>query len=118
MANIAQTSLRGNGPVTVTTTASTASDTLVYAANTMQVLEIRNTTAGSLDVTIDGSGATTISPPGYGGTVDISTGKVISVGANATVLVNLDSISAYLQGTIAITNTGTAGQLVYALYGI
>ena len=46
MATIAQTSLRGNGPVTVTTTASTASDTLVYAANTMQVLEIRNTTAG------------------------------------------------------------------------
>jgi len=118
MANIAQTSLRGNGPVTVTTTASTASDTLVYVANTMQVLEIRNTTAGSLDVTIDGSGATTISPPGYGGTINIATGKVISVAANATVLVNLDSIGAFLQGTIAITNTGSAGQLVFALYGI
>lgn len=118
MATIAQTSLRGNGPVTVTTTISTASDTLVYTANVMQVLEVRNTTGGSLDVTIDGSGATTISPPGYGGTINIATGKLFSVGANATVLVNLDSISAFLQGTIAITNTGTPGQLVYALYSL
>ena len=118
MANITQTSLRGNGPVTVTTTpCSGTSDTLVYAPNTMQVLEIRNTTGGSLDVVIDGAGATTISPPGYGGTVDISTGKTITVPANDTVLVNLDSISAYLQGSIAITG-GTAGQIVFALYGI
>lgn len=118
MATIAQTSLRGNGPVTVTTTAgSGTTDTLVYAPNTMQILEIRNTTAGSINVTIDGSGATTISPQGYGGTVDISTGKQFSVGANATVIVNLDSISAFLQGNIAVSG-GTVGQLVYSLYGL
>lgn len=115
MATIAQTSMRSNGAATVTTTASTASDTLVYNQGSFQMLQIRNTTAGSLDVTIDGSGATTLTVPGYGGTLNISTGKTISVGANATVNVPLDSISAFLQGTIAITNTGTPGQLVYSL---
>lgn len=118
MATIAQTSMRSNGPATVTTTASTASDTLAYVANSFQMLQIRNTTVGSLDVTIDGSTATTISPPGYGGTVNIAAGRVITVGANATVNVPLDSISAFLQGTIVITNTGTPGQLVYSLLAL
>lgn len=118
MATIAQTSMRSNGAATVTTTTSNVSDTFAYVPGTFQMLQIRNTTAGSLDVTIDGAGATTISPPGYGGTINIATGKVISVGANATVNVPLDSISSYLQGVIAVTNTGTPGQLVYSLLGL
>lgn len=116
MATIAQTSMRGN-PATVTTTASTASDTLTYSTNTGQVLLMRNTTAGSLNVTIDGSGATTINPPGYGGSIDISTGKVIAVGANATVVVPLDQIKAFLVGTIAITHPGSPGDIIYSLLG-
>jgi len=118
MATIAQTSMRQNGPVTVTTTASTASDTLTYVPNTFQVLAVRNTTGGNLDVTIDGSGSTTISPDGYGGTISVAAGKTFTVPANGTVLVNLDSIKAFLSGTIAITNTGTAGQLVYTLLAL
>lgn len=118
MATIAQTSMRSNGPATVTTTAATASDTLAFVPNSFQMLQIRNTTVGSLDVTIDGSAATTISPSGYGGTLNIASGKVITVAGNATVNVPLDSISAFLAGTVAITNTGTSGQLVYSLLAL
>ena len=118
MATIAQTSMRSNGQATVTTTNSTASDTLTYAAGTFQVLEIRNTTGTSKTVTITGSTATTIVPPGYGGTLSVAAGKAITVGANATVIVPLDSISGYLSGNITLTNTGVANDLVYALYAL
>ena len=115
MATIAQTSRNQIGAVTVTTTASTASDTFAYAAGTGQLLVIRNNTAGSLNVTIDGAGSTSILPNGYGGTLDVSAGKVIAVAANATVMVPLDKISAFLQGVIAVTNTGTPGDLIYSI---
>lgn len=117
MATIAQTSRNQIGATTVTTTPSTASDTLSYSQGTAQILVMRNTTAGSINVTIDGAGSTTILPDGYGGTLDVSTGKVIAVGANATVMVPLDKIRAYLVGVIAITTSGTPGDIVYSLYG-
>jgi hypothetical protein len=103
MAVIAQTAFNktSNGPITVTRTVLSASDTLVYTPGA--VLELFNTTASPVVVTIDGSGATTISPTGYGGTVDISAGKAITVGASSTVYVQLDSIAAFLAGTVAVT---------------
>lgn len=104
MATITATTLRGTkGAVTATVTTLTASDVLPYVSGGQQVLQLFNTTALPVVVTIDGAGSTTISPEGYGGTLDVSAGKAITVGANATVFVNLDSISAFLAGAVAVT---------------
>lgn len=113
MAAITQTVVRGtNGPITVTRTALTGTDSLVYVQNSGQVLELYNTTASPVTVTIDGSTSSTISPPGYGGTVDVSAGKAIVVGASATVAVRLDTISAFLSGVVAVTGgTGVTAHL-------
>lgn len=83
----------------------TAADTLTYTARKNQVLQLRNTTGSPVVVTIDGSTASAAFPvPGAGNTtVDLSAGKAITVGANATRMVPLDSMVNYLQGTIAVT---------------
>lgn len=90
-------------PVTLTRTILSASDTLTFNQGTRQFLVLFNTTASPVTATIIGSTATTISPPGYGGTVSVSAGKAILVPATSTVLVDLDDIYAYLQGTITVT---------------
>ena len=119
MAVIAQTNMRVSVPTTITSTASTTGgETLVYNPGTYQMLEIRNTTGSSVNCIIDGSGVTTISPDGYGGTIDLSAGKTIPVGANATVIVALDSIKSYLLGTVAVTNNGANGALSYNLFAL
>jgi hypothetical protein len=114
MAVIAQTAFNKatSGPTTITRTVLSASDTLVYTPGAM--LELFNTTASPVTVTIDGSGSTTISPSGFGGTVDVSAGKAIVVPASSTVYVNLDSIAAFLQGTVAVTGgVGVTAHIVY-----
>lgn len=112
MATLAQTSLSQSGAFTVTKLALGASDTFTYTANTNQLLVLENTTGSPVVVTIDGSGATTISPTGYGGTVDVSGGYAISVPANSFKAVRLDTISAFLSGTIAVTGgTGVTAVL-------
>ena len=62
---------------------------------------------------IDGNGGTTVSVPGVG-SVDVSAGySVGSIAAGAHVVIPLASISAYLQGTIAITGgTGLVATLM------
>jgi hypothetical protein len=104
MATIAPTNIKtANGPITATVTVLTASDTFIYTPNGRQLMHLFNTTASPVVVTFDGSGGTTISPPGYGGTIDVSAGKAVTVPANGTVALNLDTISSFLQGTIAVT---------------
>lgn len=104
MATIAATNIRtANGPINATVTVLTASDTFTYVQNGRQLMHLFNTTASPVIVTFDGSTGTTISPPGFGGTIDVSTGKAVTVPANGTVAMNLDTISAFLQGTIAVT---------------
>lgn len=90
-------------PVTLTRTVLSASDTLTYNQGTRQQLVLFNTTASPVTVTITGSTATTITPPGYGGTVSVASGKAVLVPATSTVLVDLDDIYAYLQGNITLT---------------
>lgn len=108
MATIAQTTIADKiGEFTVTETTLSASDVLVYNAGTNQRLTLRNPTGGSLTAVIDGSGSTTITPNGYGQTLDVSTGYSIAVPAGQMKCVNLDKISAFLQGTVAVT--GAAG---------
>lgn len=121
MATIAQTNMRVGVPTTITPTSAAATgstDTLVYNPGTYQLLEIRNTTGASVNCVIAGSAATTIAPDGYGGTIPVSSGKSVTVAANATVIVALDSIKSYLQGTITTANSGAAGALVYNLFSL
>ena len=112
MAVIALTNvLAGNGPVTVTRTTLTASDTMVYTKGSRQKLFLVNNTAGVLTATLKGSTATTLDVPGYGGTVSLTAGKAVAVPANSSVLVDLDDIYAYLQGNVTVT--GGTGLLAH-----
>lgn len=111
MAAIAQSTIKNtNGAQPITTVTMSASDTIVYSSGTDQVLKFINTTAGSLTATIIGSTATTVSPAGLGGTVSVAAGYPVTVAAGQSKAVRLDSIAAYLSGTISIT--GAAGMLV------
>lgn len=104
MATLTQANVTGSTvPVVIATTTLGASDTFTYSPGTGQVLELTNDTAGSLTVNIKGSTATTVSPKGLGQTVDVSAGYNITLAASQTKQVALDAISAWLQGTIAMT---------------
>lgn len=113
MAAIAEVIVTGvNTPVTATRTVLGASDTLTYSSGANQKLVLFNTTASPITLNIDGSGGTTISPPGMGQAISIAAGIDIVVGASATVVVSLDKISVYCQGVVTLTNgTGLIGHL-------
>lgn len=113
MAVITQTNALHQGvPVAITRTALSASDTLAYTKGGKQQLFLYNTTASPVVVTITGSGASTISPEGYGGTISVAAGKAITVPASGSTLVDLDDISAYLVGTVTVTGgTGVTAHL-------
>ncbi len=94
-----------------TKTTLTSSDTLTFVPSKRQLLLLQNTTASPVVVTIDGNGGTTISVPGYG-SIDVSAGKAITVPANGQQAVMLSAISAYLQGSVAVTGgTGCTAML-------
>lgn len=93
----------GGAAATLTRTVLSASDTLTYTAGSRQTLVLYNTTAALVTATIIGSGATTIAPAGYGGTISVAAGKAIAVPASSTVLVELDDVQAFLQGNVSIT---------------
>lgn len=112
MAALAPHTITGaNTPVTITPTTLGASDTLTYTSGDRQELHLHNPTGGSLTLNIDGASATTIAPDGLGATVDVSAGFSIAVGAAARKVIRLDSISAYLSGTITLT--GASGLVAY-----
>lgn len=113
MAAIPQTVASTTGvPTTVARQTLSASDTLTYTQGAKQTLVLYNPTAGQLTATLVGSGSSTISPPGYGGTVSVAAGKAVPVPASSTVVVNLDDISAFLQGNVTVTGgTGLVAHL-------
>ena len=113
MAEITQTLLTGSGQRTVAETTLGASDTLTYRPNTGQVLILRNATAGALTPVIDGDGGTTVPVPGLGA-VDVSSGYAVgSIAAGVTKAIPLDTIAAYLRGTVALTGgTGIVASLL------
>lgn len=107
MATIAQTTIADKlGEFTVTETTLSGADTIDYAPGTGQRLTLRNPTGGSITVTIDGAGSTTVAPAGYGKTLDVSAGYAIAIPAGAMKCVNLDKISAFLVGAVAVTHSG------------
>lgn len=113
MAILAQTiAMEVKEPVVLGRLTLSASDSLTYIPGSRQKVLLVNATAGALTATFVGSAATTISPPGYGGTLSVSAGKAVSVAANTTMLVELDDISAYLAGNVTIAGgTGLIAHL-------
>jgi hypothetical protein len=82
----------------------TSGDTLVYSANAGQELHLFNTSGSAVVVTVDGSLGTTVNVPGAGDTtVSVAAGYNMSVPAGKFVLLSLDKVSAFCQGTVAIT---------------
>jgi len=103
MAVIAHTTLTGSGERDATITTLGASDTFVYTAGKNQVLMLNNVTVGALTPLIDGAGGTTVAVAGIGD-VSVAGGyQLASVAAGDYVLIPLDSINKYLQGTITLT---------------
>lgn len=114
MPAITATSMQGSGQRALTQTTLNGTDSLVYNSATRPVLVLRNPTAGALTPVIDGDGGTTVSVAGIG-SVSVASGYSVGSIAATTgiVAIPLDSISAYLQGTIAITGgTGLVATLM------
>ena len=108
MATITATSMTGSGARQITVTTCTASDTFTYTAGKKQTLVIYNDTAGAITPNIDGDGGSTVPVAGVG-SVDVSGGYTTpSIGVGETHAIPLDSISAYLTGTIAMTGADGA----------
>ena len=105
MATIANTSKSVAGPFNpASILLATSGDTLTYVPGTGQELILFNTDVSTVVVTIDGSAGTSVAVPSAGATtLDISAGLAVSVLAGKFEVVRLDSVPAYLQGTVAIT---------------
>lgn len=113
MATIAATSMTGTGAREITVTTMTSSDTFTYNAGKDPVLVLNNASGGPLTVTIDGDGGTTKAVAGIGA-VDVSSGYATAEIADGEVYaIPLNTISAFLQGTIAVTGgTGISASLL------
>jgi len=114
MATIVATNIKAQGVAAVTeTTLTGTADTFTYGSGKNQTLILRNATAGALTPVIDGASSTTIAVAGVG-SIDVSAGFAVgSIAAGAVKSIQTESISAYLQGTIAITGgTGLVATLL------
>lgn len=87
-------------------TTLSADDTITFNAKKKQLLVLRNTTGGSLTVTIDGADGTTVAVPGIGN-VSVAAGYAIVVGAGLSVAVMLTSVSSYCQGVVHLLGAAT-----------
>ena len=97
------------GVATATVNTASASDTLTYVKGTNQLIEMDNTTGGSLTLNIKGTApSATYSVPNTSTTVDLSAGLSVTVPAATKKIINLDKISAYLTGTGVVTLSGAA----------
>lgn len=110
MAAITSISVVRTGDFSAPLTTLGSSDTLTYDSRKTQLLVLRNPTGGSLTVTIDGDGGTTVDGSGLGvGAVTVSGGYAIAVGAGLSRAVVLRSISAYCQGVVTLS--GASGMI-------
>ena len=106
MATLNPTSLSAAGAIlpSATTLTLTASDTFTYSAGVPATLVLYNATAGALTPNIDGADGTTVTVPDTGATFSVATGFTFpSIAAGAYALVRLETIKAYLQGSITMT---------------
>jgi hypothetical protein len=97
------------GVATAVVNTASASDTLTYVAGTNQLVEMDNTTAGSLTLVIKGTAPSAAYPiVGTSTTTDLTTGLSVVLPAATKKIINLDKISAYLTGTGVVTLSGAA----------
>lgn len=80
----------------------TSDDTITFNSGKKQLLVLRNPTGGSITATIDGTTGTTVAVDGIG-SVDVSSGLAIPVGAGLSVAVVLSTIRHYCKGVVHIT---------------
>ena len=113
MAVIAPTTMTGSGKRELVETTLAGTDSFVFSPIKNPVLILRNATVGALTPVIDGAAGTTVAAPGIG-PVDVSAGySVGSIAAGDAVVIPLSTISAYLQGAIAVTGgTGIVASLL------
>lgn len=104
----------GNGAFTATETALSADDTITYDSRHKQLLQLRNTTASPVVVTLDGSTGTTVAVSGLGD-VSVASGLAITVPANGVKSVVLSTVSAYCQGVVHLTGGVGVSAIVYNL---
>lgn len=107
MAAVPDTSKNVSGSFTATNILlGLSGDTLTYTAGTEQLLVLYNAHATDpAIVTIDGASSTTVAVPGAGATTaSVSAGYAISLAAGVSKAVRLDTISAYLSGTVSIVS--------------
>jgi hypothetical protein len=110
MAALTSTVLQSaTGVATATVNTASASDTLTYVAGSGQLVEMDNTTGGSLTLNIKGSAPSAAYPvSGTSTTIDLSAGYSVTIAAGAKKIINLDKIKAYLTGTNVVTLSGAA----------
>lgn len=101
-------------PLTIATL--TLADTMTFEDGAHQYLFLRNPTGGSITVTLDGQGVYgTYAVPGYGTRPAIS-GYAVTLAAGESYLVPLESIRAFLVGTVDVTSTGAGVQAAIISY--
>lgn len=101
MAAIASINAGQVGSFAAAPTTMSADDTITIASGKKQLLVLRNPTGGSLTCTIDGDGGSTVNAGQLGlGSVTVSGGYAIVVGAGLQVAVVLGTINAYCQGVV------------------
>ncbi len=111
MAAIASINASQNGAFAAAISTLSADDTITFNARKKQLLVLRNPTGGLLTATLDGDGGTTVSVPGIG-SVSVSAGLAIPVGAGLSVAVVLSTVKHYCQGVVHITGgAGITAQL-------
>lgn len=106
MAAITAIEVVETGSFAAAITTLSSDDTITFDQRKKQLVVFRNTTGGSLTATIDGDGGTTVVKPGVG-SVTVSGGYAVIVGAGLSVAVVLRSISDYCQGVVHITGAST-----------
>lgn len=114
MPTIVPTSMGGPGDRVVAVTTLGASDTFVYDRSKNPVLILNNASGGALTPVIDGDGSTTFPCDGIGN-IDVSAGVPFSqaIGIGEIVAIPLNSVSAFLVGTITVTSgVGIEAQLL------
>jgi hypothetical protein len=111
MAAITSISTVNTGSFSATGTTLSAADTITRNRAKKQLLSLHNPTGGSLTVTIDGDGGTSVVKPGVG-SINVSGGYAIVVAAGARVAVLLDAIDDYTKGVVQLTGaSGLVAQL-------
>lgn len=110
MATIGSFSFGVNAASTITETDLTGTDTLIYDASAALIL--RNSTAGSVTVTLHGALSTGSKLVEGGGSVDLSAPFSIALPAGAIKTVKLGSIRDLLVGAVTVSG-GVTGVYAY-----